>query len=63
MITINNSKDLHIGEGGKFIEGVCLSTDTKPTGSEIANGSILLEMDTSTLYMYDRDSTEWRAWE
>ena len=62
MITINNSKDLNIGEGGKFIEGVCLSTDTKPTGNEIANGSILLEMDTSTLYMYDRDSTEWRAW-
>lgn len=44
-----------------YIEGRCLSTDTKPTDG-IANGSILLEMDTSTVYMFDADSETWKEW-
>ena len=42
-------------------EGVCTSEDTKPT-TGIENGSKLMEMDTSTLYMFDKESGEWRAW-
>lgn len=35
---------------------VCLSTDTKPAAP---NGSMLLEMDTQTVYVYDEDNTSW----
>jgi len=44
-----------------LVEAVCLSTDTKPT-TGIANGSTCLEMDTSTLYIYDEANETWRAW-
>lgn len=43
-----------------YKEGVCLSTDTKPVN--VANGSKLMEMDTSTLYVFDKANNEWRAW-
>lgn len=46
--------------GKKYVEGKCLSTDVKPT--TYANGSILMEMDTSTLYMFDEKNKTWRAW-
>lgn len=42
-------------------EGVCLSTDTKPT-TGIENGSTLLEMDTSKLYMFDSVGGDWKEW-
>lgn len=58
MVTYNES--LYIATGQHYIEGSCLSTDTKPT--DVANGSKLLEMDTSTLYIYDAENGEWRAW-
>lgn len=36
---------------------VCLSTDTKPSAS---NGSLLLEMDTGIVYVYDETGESWR---
>ena len=39
-----------------------LSTDTKPTGDTVANGSCFLEMDTSKIYFYDADGAEWQEW-
>lgn len=50
---------------GKFYkEGACLSSDTKPTNDPLLmNGSKLLEIDTSTLYMYDAANKTWKAWE
>ena len=39
-------------------EGVCLSTDTKPTDWE--NGSTLLEMDTAKVFVYDKANSTWR---
>lgn len=49
-------------DGSKiYIEGRCLSTDAKPT-TGIANGSLLLEMDTATMYMFDEKGNVWRAW-
>lgn len=44
-----------------YVEGMCLSTDTKP--DTVANGSILMEMDTSKLYLYDEANSIWREWE
>ena len=35
---------------------VCISTDTKPAAP---NGSMLLEMDTQKVYVYDEDNTSW----
>lgn len=49
-------------DGNKtYVEGACLSTDTKPT--DVSNGSMMLEMDTATLYTYDEANEVWRAWE
>ena len=51
-----------IPSGKYYLEGVCLSGDTKPTVG-IANGSVLIELDTSTLYIYDEENSTWRAFE
>lgn len=48
--------------GRYYFEGMCLSTDTKPTTEDVANGSILLEMDTSKIFMYDEAAKTWREW-
>lgn len=37
---------------------VCLSTDDKPTRA--TNGSMLIEMDTKDIYIYDADNEEWK---
>lgn len=34
------------------------STDTKPT-KNVSNGDIFYEMDTSTVYMYDEQTSTW----
>lgn len=68
MITYNFEKvrkrtidsDCH-EEDEKYVEGTCLSTDTKPTAG-IVNGSKLMEIDTSKLYCFDEENTEWREW-
>lgn len=44
-----------------------LSTDTKPTvygpyDTPIPNGSAFVEMDTSTMYLFDEANQEWDAW-
>ena len=41
-------------------EGTCLSTDTKPTDWD--SGSILMEIDTSKVYIYDAENEQWREW-
>lgn len=59
MITYNSKR--FVTQNKVFIDGVCLSTDQKPTTEEIANGSVLCEMDTSTVYFYDEANHTWRA--
>ena len=41
-----------------YIEASGLSTDTKPT-SNIATGSLFLEVDTGDVYAFDEDSGSW----
>ena len=44
-----------------YREGECLSTDTKPTAADgWANGSKLIEMDTSKVFMFDEANSQWR---
>ena len=42
----------------QLIDGMCLSTDTKPTAG-IATGSIMTEVDTGNVYFFDEVSGEW----
>lgn len=43
----------------KYVEGFCLSTDTKPTGG-LCTGSKLTESDTGDVYLYsEKDTPEW----
>ena len=51
------------GEILKLRQGYCLSTDAKPTTGLIANGSTLIEMDTSKIYFYDAANTTWREFD
>lgn len=67
MVTITNKmyseKDSELEanamENIKCREGVCLSTDAKPTDWE--NGSTLLEMDTGNVFVYDAANKVWRG--
>lgn len=53
--------DVEVKVGNKRkIEGKCKSTDAKPT--DIINGSLLIEIDTSKLYFFDEASNVWREW-
>ena len=46
-----------------YREGSCLSSDTKPTNdTTMMNGSKLMEMDTSKLFLYDEKNKTWREW-
>jgi len=56
MVTIN--KSISRDAASQYIEGFCLSTDTKPTNG-IENGSQLVEMDTGKLYFFDEDGGDW----
>ena len=44
-----------------YCEGRCKSTDVKPIEG-ICNGSILLEIDTGKVYMFDGETSEWCLW-
>lgn len=48
-------------DGKDYFEMRGLSTDDKPT-ENVANGSVCIEMDTSTMYMFDEENNEWRPW-
>ena len=39
-----------------------LSGDTKPTGADVANGSVFLEMNTGKIYFYDAANAQWLEW-
>ena len=58
MITYNQYKSDGAYVGAVDLYG--LSTDTKPTS--VGNGSVFVEMDTSTVYIFDAHSGDWIAW-
>lgn len=58
MITINISSMVPRNNGHKYrVEGSCLSSDNKP--NDVANGSILIEMDTGDVYQFDEENSIW----
>lgn len=56
MITLK-AKDFNYTNEKDRVEGECLSTDTKPT--TYANGSLLIEIDTGKIYMFNETGSEW----
>lgn len=60
MIRTIKAEYLLDNSGKKYCELAGLSsTDEKPTGGELATGSLFLEVDTGNVYAYDEDGTEW----
>lgn len=53
-----NNKANQVDSGHVYIESVCLSTDAKPTAG-IANGSLVLEMDTGKIYAFNEAGAAW----
>lgn len=60
MVSFNSTDYLINGDFVIGMQGVCLSSDTKPTN--VPNGSILVEMDTKKIYIFDADNSQWREW-
>ena len=48
----------YTGNEKSYIEGACLSGDSKPTDG-IANGSIIIEIDTGKIYMFNETGSAW----
>lgn len=45
--------------GKRLIKAVALADDTKPTGDDLANGSVCIIMNGGTKYYYDEDGKDW----
>jgi len=56
MITWSETK--HTGGSEPYRVGACKSTDTKPTEG-VANGSILMEIDTGKVWIFDGEDGQW----
>ena len=52
------NKAADYGQDKIRIEAACLSTDTKPTDG-IANGSLVIEMDTGKIYAFNEAGSAW----
>ena len=56
MITIMETKKIFNNK--QLVDIACLSTDTKPTIG-IMNGSMLIEVNTGKLYVFDESASAW----
>lgn len=62
MISIYKKQNSTTSGNEKEIEVRELSTDTKPlelNGKSIPNGSVLIEIDTGSVFVFDEDNQEW----
>lgn len=64
MVSLYKIENTNITTDGKFIscELRGLSTDEKPTTykeNKIANGSVFIEIDTGSVFIYNQDNEEW----
>ena len=61
MVTTKYRSKAYVTDGqirNNVCDVFCLSTDTKPTDG-IGNGSVMIEMDTSKVYIFDEDNSQW----
>ena len=57
---ISTLKQINYSADAKLIEAYGLSTDSKPT-TNIANGSMFVEMDSGKIYFFDAEGGDWTA--
>ena len=64
MVTFHKSIFIAVADGTPtyYKEGACLSTDSKPTGGDLYNGSKLDEIDTGKSYRYNAAGEAWVEW-
>lgn len=65
MVSIYQNNNLITNNKGevKGLEFIGLSTDEKPTeldNQDILNGSVFIEIDTGSIYLYDLENEEWK---
>lgn len=48
----------YAGNEKSYVEGACLAADSKPTDG-IANGSIIVEIDTGKIFMFNETGSAW----
>lgn len=53
-------KTIGLRNGKNIIEGACLNADAKPT-QNIANGSMVIEMDTGNILIFDETNSVWKT--
>lgn len=58
---VTYAKKEYVSAGRYLCDIRCMSTDEKPTEG-IANGSDLIEMDTSKVFFFDEDGKTWEEW-
>ena len=63
MFTVHSRTLITVSPRKEYIEGECLSTDTKPTDDTIYNGSRIIEMDSATIYHWDDENKKWESFE
>ena len=51
-------KSHYAGNEKVYIEAACLAADSKPTDG-IANGSLVIEMDTGKIYAFNEAGSAW----
>ena len=61
MAVVPLKEDYITGEA-KYFEFAGLSTDTKPTGSDIATGSIYLAVDNGKVFFYNSAAASGSEW-
>lgn len=52
------TKNVYERNNVHYQEGVCLSTDEKPTNG-IDNGCVLFEIDTGDVYFFNKETNSW----
>ena len=62
MVTTDNQAQYQDGTYSHVCTYFGLSTDSKPTGATVANGSCFLEMNTGKIYFYDAYGAQWLEW-
>lgn len=59
MIRVTKQQEVVVGNRATYYEYAGLYDDTKPTGGDIATGSLFLEVDTGDVYAYNEEGSEW----
>ena len=63
MVTAENATQYRNGVLSMSENFFGMSTDEKPTGDAVGNGSCFVELDTHKFFFYDAENAQWLQWE